>query len=201
MSENNSKTKFRKIIGIVGYVLGIIIFLISIVNIITDFKNWSSYAILATMGLIVAYLADIVNSSNDKTELLLRIMKRQENLFRLVNKLNNDTPPFNPLSLLKDIMGSSNENNDNPNVSAIKVNFDENGEMKIEGDGAPKEIFEVLQKITSAVKDSIEKDTGKPIENMSIEELQKELDKCILQEDYKKAGVIRDELNKRESLN
>lgn len=196
MNEHYFQKKFKQILGMIGYVMGICIFALSIIGIVNDLNKWTTFATIGTLGLILSYLSDIILSSNARTELMLRIMKRQEVLFRRMNQPNESEILSDPLGLLKNIFGNR-DNNENLSIKEMKISLDENGKMKIKGDEPPEEMMEVLKKITEAMKNAFEQEVGKSLEDMSNDELQEELKKCIKQEDYQKAGMLRDEIKKR----
>lgn len=199
MNEHYFQKKSKQTIGLIGYVLGLIILATSIFFIFADSANWTTYAMMGCLGLIVNFLGDIVLSSNARTDLMLRIMKRQEALYRQFGKNQAPNFPSDPLGILKNMMGNKKDDDQKkPGFTGMSISMDEDG-MKLSGDAPPPELLEVLKKITGALRDAIEKDTGKSLDNMTVDELQAELDKAIKNEDYDRAGVLRDELKRRKS--
>lgn len=199
MNEHYFQKKSKQTLGLIGYLLGVAIFVGAIIAIFIDSTQWTTYTMMGCLGLVVFFLADIILSSNARTDLMLRIMKRQEALFRQAQKNKAPDIPQDPLGFFKDMMKSKldQENSRPPHIKGMSISMDDEG-MKIEGDTPPPELLEVLKKITGALRDAIEKDTGKPLDSMSLDELQAELDKAIKKEDYQRAGVLRDEINRRE---
>jgi len=199
MNEHYFQKKSKQTLGIIGYLLGIAIFVGAIIAVISDTAQWTTYTMMGCLGLVVFFLSEIVLSSNARTDLLLRIMKRQEELFRQAQKNKAPDIPTDPLEFLKDMMNKKGQKKSSgPDVKGMSISMNDDG-MKIEGDEPPQEIIEVLKKITGALRGAIEQELGKNLDKMSVDELQRELDKAIKKEDYKRASVLRDEINKRES--
>jgi hypothetical protein len=198
MNEHYFQKKSKQTVGLIGYILGLVILTVSVYFIFADSAQWTTYVMMGCLGIIVTYLGDIVLSSNARTDLMLRIMKRQEALYRQFGRSQAPSFPSDPLGILKNMMGKKEDDQKKPGFTGMSISMDEEG-MKLSGDAPPPELLDVLKKITGALRDAIEKDTGKPLEKMTVDELQTELDKAIKNEDYDRAGVLRDEINRRKS--
>lgn len=202
MNEHYFQKKIKQYTSIVGYLIGVAIAIFSIIKLFSDFDNWIQYATIGTLGLILSYLADIIMSSNARTELLMRIMKRQEVLFRKINQSQNQPSIPDPLNLIKNLFGNKGDNkNDGSSIKGMSITLNEDGKVKIKGEEPPEELLNILQKVTGAMKEAFEAQQGKAITEMSIDELKEQLDKSIKQEDYTTAGMLRDEIKKREDNN
>lgn len=94
MNEQFFQASAKKILGLIGYVSGLIAITIGTYLIISNHQTWLDYVPLITCGFVVLYLADIMQASHNKMDMLLRIIKHQEYLFKqTLSSEKTQTPP------------------------------------------------------------------------------------------------------------
>lgn len=94
MNEQLFQAGAKKILGLIGYISGLIAITIGTYLIISNHQTWLDYVPLITCGFVVLYLADIMQASHNKMDMLLRIIKHQEFLFKqILSPEKPKTPP------------------------------------------------------------------------------------------------------------
>ena|GEM_PF-2042565 len=172
MNEHYFQRRTKQIMGLLGYIGGIVILVYSIYLGITT--ESLAHINLSATGIVVFYLADIMLSSYARMELLLRIIKRQETLHRQSLQNRAPMPPTPELS------DNSQEN------LAMKFNI------------SPEDLIKSFNELGLEIQKAIEAEQeGKTIDDVSLEELQDMMSEAIKKEDYEKASYIRNVIDKR----
>ncbi|MDG1949488.1 MAG: UvrB/UvrC motif-containing protein [bacterium] len=171
MNEHYFQKGAKQILGLAGYIGGIILLVISAYLGITT-KSFDHINLTAT-GLVLFYLADMMLSSYARMELLLRIIKRQEALHRQSMTQRAPQQPQDPQAFAQ-AQGFKFVSSED-----LINSFNELG-------------IEIQRAIDAEQK-------GKTINDLSIEELQKMMDEAIKKEDYEKATYIRNVMEQREN--
>lgn len=171
MNEHYFQRGAKQIIGLLGYIGGMILLVYSIY---LGIKTKSlSHINLSAVGLVVFYLSDIMLSSYARMELLLRIIKRQEALHRQSLQTKVPQQPQDPQGFAEANQGMK---------------------FKI----SPEDLINSFNELGIEIQKAIEAEQkGKKIDDLSIDELQKMMDESIKKEDYERATYIRNIINNR----
>lgn len=171
MNEHYFQKGAKQILGLAGYIGGIILLVISVYLGIKS-KSFDHINLTAT-GLVIFYLADMMLSSYARMDLLLRIIKRQEALHR--QSLQQKAPP----------------QPQDPQAFAQAAGF------KFV---SPEDLIKSFNELGIEIQKAIDAEQkGKTVDDLSIDELQEMMDEAIKKEDYEKATYIRNIIHKRES--
>lgn len=171
MNEHYFQRAAKQILGLAGYIGGIILLVISLYLGIKT-KSFDHINLTAT-GLVIFYLADMMLSSYARMELLLRIIKRQEAIHR--QSLQNKAPaqPQDPQGFAQ---------------AAAAFKF-----------VSPEDLIKSFNELGMEIQKAIEAEQkGKAIADLSLDELQEMMDEAIKKEDYEKATYIRNVMENRE---
>jgi len=177
MNEHYFQRGAKQILGLLGYIGGIVLLVYSVYLGIST-KSLAHVNLSAT-GLVIFYLADMMLSSYARMELLLRIIKRQEALHRQSLQTRVPAQPQDPQSFAQENPGAAN-------LAGMKFNI------------SPEDLIKSFNELGLEIQKAIEAEQkGKTIEDLSLEELQEMMDDAIKQEDYEKATYIRNVMDKR----
>ena len=171
MNEHFFQAGAKKLLGLVGYISGLVGIVSGIYLAIKHSDAWLDYIPLIASGFIVFYLADLMQSSHNRMEMLLRIIKRQEALLRqvLVNGAKQNQPPPIPPGQMKNFKFIS-----------------------------PEDLVKTFNELGSEIQKALDEQEIKSFDDLSVDELKKMRDEALEEEDYDKAAFLRDIIDKRE---
>lgn len=179
MNDHLLQSNATKLITLMGYIGGLLLTVFSIVMLFVDFANWFQYSILGCVGIGIFMLSNITIANHQRMELLLRIIKRQEEVF-LEAKNSSFKSPLDILSKLSD---------SNPDIHTHKI--------KLPDDAQIEDISKVMNIIKEKVdeafnnqKDSNQFPSDDELKKMPLDKLKELQQKCIGKEDYEKARVV-----------
>lgn len=189
MNDHLLQSNATKTITLFGYILGLLIAAFSISMIFIDFANWFQYSILGCVGIGIFMLSNITIANHERMELLLRIIKRQEEIF-MEAKQNSSK---NPLDILSNL-----SNNDN--VETHKIKLPDNANID-----DVSEIMKIIRyKVDEAFgeqKKSNDFPSDEELKKMPLNDLKELQQKCIGSEDYEKARVVTAVIQNKEGDN
>jgi hypothetical protein len=169
MNEHYFQRGAKQVLGLLGYIGGIILLVYSVYLAIKT-KSLEHIS-LSAISLGIFYLSDIMLSSYARMELLLRIIKRQEVLHR-----QSLTPEIkqhqDPESIAR--------------AEAFRLSV------------SPEDLIKSFNELGLEIQKAIEQEQeGKTIKDLSIDELEEMIDEAIKKEDYERATYIRNVIEKR----
>lgn len=174
MNNHFLNSSATKIISTLGYIIGFLLFIFSIVMLFIDFASWFQYTVTGSLGLGIFMISNITIAHHENTELILRIIKRQEELFKESKLLSK-----NPLDLLSG-----------------GLTLGVTPSSKVDNKRAEDIANMIKETMENAINETPKKKTN-DLEKLSVKELKKLKDEHIASEDYEKADRVIDEINKR----
>lgn len=171
MNEQLYQSGAKKIIGLVGYISGIVAITAGSYLAITNKSTWMDYIPLIASGFIVFFLADMMQSSHNRMEMLMRIIKRQEALLRqvLAHGAKQNQPPPMP-----------------ENIKNFKII-------------SPEDLIKTFNELGAEIQKALDEQENKSFDDLTIDELNKMMDEALENEDYNKAAFLRDIIDRRQN--
>lgn len=180
MIEHVFNIASSRVIALIGYIASVALLVLSFFLIINDFENWHNHIHLPLLSLGVFYLSDLTIASREKTTILFKILKQQDDR-RILDA-------FKPLPSDLDFQS--------PIKYQTIASKDVDGNFKFEGD-VPKEVSDILRNLAEELKKASQQGEKENYDKMSVEELEIKMKKAQEEEDYETAAFFRELINKR----